>query len=47
MINARKPIGRSHSRLNHLDRPTRILGAMPDCAGTEPVQVAGSTTFSP
>jgi hypothetical protein len=33
--------------LNHLLRPTRTRGAMPLTAGTEPAQVAGSTTSSP
>lgn len=42
-----RPIGRSHSRLNHRERPTRTRGAMPRASGTDPAQVAGSITSSP
>src|SRR5450759_5789256 len=46
-IKTTNPIGNSHSRLNHLLRPTRTRGAMPCAWGTEPAQVVGSTAFSP
>ena len=46
-ISKPQPIGSSHSRLNHLLRPTRTRGAMPWAAGRDPAQVSGSTTFSP
>ena len=46
-IKTTNPIGNSHSRLNHLLRPTCTRGAMPCAWGTEPAQVVGSTTSSP
>jgi hypothetical protein len=42
-----RPIGSSHSRLNHLLRPTRIRGAMPFTCGTEPAHVAVLIWSSP
>ena len=35
-IRSTKPIGSSHSRLNHLLRPTRTRGAMPAPAAPSP-----------
>jgi hypothetical protein len=46
-INTTKPIGSSHSRLNHRDRPRRTRGAIPDTAGTDPTHVATSMASSP
>jgi hypothetical protein len=46
-INPTKPIGSSHSRLNHRDRPRRTRGAIPDTAGTDPAHVATSMASSP
>jgi hypothetical protein len=42
-----RPMGSSHSRLNHLRRPTRIRGAMPFTCGTEPAHVAVLIWSSP
>lgn len=46
-IRARNPIGSIHSRLNQRRRPMRTRGAIPVAWGTEPAQVAGSTTSPP
>jgi hypothetical protein len=46
-MSARKPIGTSHSRLNHLLWPMRTRGATPLTCGTDPAQVAVSMTSSP
>ena len=46
-IKTTNPIGSTQSRLNHLLRPTRTRGAIPCACGSEPAQVAGSTTSSP
>ena len=41
-----RPSGTSQSRLNHRDRPTRTMGAVPHWFGSEPDHVFGSTMFS-
>ena len=40
-IRPANPIGSSHSRLNHLPRPTRTRGAMPLSCRIEPAHVVG------
>ena len=42
-----RPMGSSHSRLNHLLRPTRTRGAIPFTCGTEPAHVAVLIWSSP
>jgi hypothetical protein len=46
-ISSANPMGSSHSRLNHRERPMRTRGEMPWATGTEPAHVLGSTMSSP
>jgi hypothetical protein len=39
-------MGSSHSRLNHLSRPTRSRGAIARLSSSPPAQVSGSTMSS-
>jgi hypothetical protein len=46
-IRRTKPIGSSHSRLNHLCAPTRTRGETPRATGIDPDQEVSSTTLWP
>ena len=46
VISSTKPIGSSHSRLNHLLFPMRTRGATPYCAGADPAQEPSTRVFA-